>query len=53
MSDVGAIVVLLVQDAAKVDTALNIRDPRIKRGKNYIPITLNLREPYQIEKKFK
>lgn len=44
---------MLVQDPTKVDMALNLKNPSIKIGRNYFPITLNLREPYQIEKKFR
>jgi len=49
----GARVVMLVQDANKVIPALNLKDPNIKLGKDFIPITLSLGEPYQIEKKFR
>lgn len=49
----GARVVMLVQDPTKIDQALNLKNPQIKVGRNYFPITLNLREPYQIEKKFR
>lgn len=44
---------MFVKDPTKVDQALNLKDPRIKAGKNYFTITLNLIEPYQIEKKFR
>ncbi len=50
---IGAKVVLLVQDPLKVEQALKIKDPRIKSGYNYQSVTLNLGEPYQIEKKFR
>ena len=50
---IGAKVVLLVQDPLKVEQSLNIKDPRIKSGYNYQSVTLNLGEPYQIEKKFR
>jgi hypothetical protein len=43
---IGAKVVMLVQDPTKVDQALKIKDPKIKAGRNYFPISLNLREPY-------
>ena len=42
----GARVIMFVQDPTKVDYSLKIKDPQIKSGRNYIPITLNLREPY-------
>ena len=42
---------MLIQDPTKLDMALNLKDPRLR--KNYQAITLNLREPYQIEKKFR
>ena len=49
----GAKLVMLVQDPTKVEAALNIRDSRFKSGVNYVPVALNLKEPYQIEKKFR
>lgn len=48
----GAKVILIVQDPMKVEDALNF-NPRIKSGYNYQSVTLNLGEPYQIEKKFR
>ena len=42
-----------MQDPTKVEQALNIKDPRIKSGYSYQQVTLNLGEPYQIEKKFR
>ena len=52
-SNLGAKVVLLIQDQTKLDSALNLRDGRFKQGRDFFPITSNLREPYQIEKKFR
>lgn len=49
----GARVIMLVQDTTKVEVALDIKDKKIRRGQNYDAILLNLREPYQIEKKFR
>lgn len=43
---IGARVIMLVQDPSKVEAALNIKDSRIKSGREYVPITLNLSEPY-------
>jgi hypothetical protein len=42
---------MLVKDGQKIDSALGLKDPGLK--KSYFAINLNLREPYQIEKKFK
>ena len=44
---------MLVQDQSKVDYALQLRDPKIKSGREYFPINMNLKEPYQVEKKFR
>ena len=44
---------MLVQDPTKVQTALNIKDSRFKEGRHFVTIALNLKEPYQIEKKFR
>lgn len=44
---------MLVQDPTKVPLALNIKDSRFKEGRHYVSIGLNLKEPYQIEKKFR
>lgn len=44
---------MLVQDPTKIEQALNIKDQRFKEGKQYVSIALNLREPFQIEKKFR
>jgi hypothetical protein len=43
---------MIVQDPNKVEPALNIKDARFKAGRHYVPITVNLKDPYQIEKKF-
>jgi hypothetical protein len=32
---------------------MGLKNATIKAGKSYVPLTLNLREPYQIEKKFR
>ena len=48
---IGAKVVMFVPDPSKIDQALKLKDPKIKAGQHYFPITLNLREPYHIEKK--
>lgn len=37
---------MLVQDPTKVEAALNLKDTRIKAGRHYVPIALNLKEPY-------
>ena len=50
---IGARVVMLVQDTSKIDQALKLKNPNIKIGRNYFPISINMREPYQIEKKFR
>jgi len=44
---------MLVQDPSKIEGALKLRNTPYKEGRNYFPIPLNLREPYQIEKKFR
>ena len=49
----GARVIMLVQDPTKVQAALNIKDSRFKEGRHFVTIALNLKEPYQIEKKFR
>jgi len=43
---IGAKIVMLVQDQSKVDYALQLRDPKIKSGREYFPINMNLKEPY-------
>jgi len=37
----GAKVVLLVQDPSKINSALKLRNPDIKIGRDYFPIPLN------------
>lgn len=49
----GARIVMFVQDPTKIDQALKLNDPKIKVGRNYFPISVNMREPYQLEKKFR
>jgi NAD(P)-dependent dehydrogenase (short-subunit alcohol dehydrogenase family) len=49
----GAKVVMLVQDVTKIDAALNIKNQAFLNGNKYAAISLNLKEPYQIEKKFR
>lgn len=44
---------MLVQDPSKINSALKLRNPDIKLDRDYFPIPLNLREPYQTEKKFR
>ena len=37
---------MFVQDSAKVESAINMKDSRYKQGKNYQVIQIDLREPY-------
>jgi hypothetical protein len=52
-SAIGARIVMFVQDTTKIDQALKLNDPKIKVGRNYFPISVNMKEPYQLEKKFR
>ncbi len=49
--NLGAQVVILVQDESKLDQA--IKDPKIRMSKSLYRVHLNLKEPYQIEKNFR